>query len=607
MSRRGAGMKRGQSKPQGHKQGKPASSAAVKPDKAAANTQPSSGQLLAVLVVEAVNFDATMFDTNDISTIRGSSLALLDAINLLVRNLEEIETPEGHRLLTLNRGASVLEIAVYLQAGNATANQAYVDRLVAIAKAFCIGKSAIPAGLSSPELPNLGLFTFRFAVARANEVRATSGEILQKLTGIARARLRRRQFQTLTLPLPLSEDLPVWQNILASNRPPSDSGWPSFVVEAGKYVTRSAQLRRAYGRTARSEIIPRILREELGTNQNDQSCAELNDLIDRIENCGFTRDLGELCPKEAEIDRWQLPIGATSKIALIHIDGNKFGRRRDVIASPQHRALFSAKLRQMQAQLLHVLALAAIGPDAIPGLVCSVSGAIRIECLLLGGDELVIAVPAFAAFDVMSRLQAGMVNLTCDEKWFPHDGAHLKRLTYASAIVIAKYKAPIRQLRKIAAELNDLVKNRPKGRSGLPVGVLVIEGFAAPHATAEDLLRESYDLDSSGEKLAGVVTFPGEDGTRAPWQHQLTTLRSIATALKPSQLHRQIELSLAASQTAHDLKADFKRIGVTDPDQLIRQLSLEAVGGNMGGRWVAFDHLRHLGDFLGSLQEADAR
>lgn len=494
---------------------------------------------VALMVVEGVNFSATLFDTNDISTIRGSSLALLRMADSVAESLLPMATA-SHTLTVLTRGASVFELAIDGQEDAAL--PALLDALLARARAVVSGFITSPEGGRI----DLARFTILTSVARADELPSDAPRTLTALIAFARSRLRIEQARTRSFAMPHPGDLPDWAVSRAAGDCAAKSGLRGVVVdERGhgaerftEHVSAGVLERRQFGRAARRGIWIRLLADAGETA-----------LVERIhaERIDFADQLRHLLPREGLDPITALSPAIRGKIALIHLDGNGFGGKRALLKDAASHGAFSDLLRGMQARLI-----AAVIGDALTeggnGARLWADGdvrRVRIEPLLLGGDEMVVAVPAFCALPLLALMQCHLAGeLSPDWVHEPMD-ADKRRLTHAAGIVLADQKTPIRHLRDAASALVDLVKAAQDGRKGFATAILAMEGFALPHGGIDPVLRTHYDV-KEGTPTADAVTFPAGVG-QAPWPAQLALLCELRDRLAISQA---IKLLRAAGDVA---------------------------------------------------------
>lgn len=309
------------------------------------------------LQVEAVNLDQFVYDTHDISTIRGGSFLLMDAIAGLAK------TPT------------------------------FVNRLTPIATAasqglFWIEDETEIGDLRREILAHLSQLTeghATFVAAIEPDIPGNFPLILDRL----QAQIRRQQWRLPTVSVPDFD-------------PAADEcfldGWRPAVVEyrvdedvPDAYISAATSFRREKGRAIKHELFHHLLQEEKFA---DNLCA---------------RDLGELALAR---DKGIL----SGKIAYIHIDGNSFGRiRRALCVAPDIRRRFDQAIQEdCRNSFLRSLLQQADAEADYRTLDSQGSEALRVEVLLWGGDEITVIVPAWKGWQLLELYYTHASSLSFD-------------------------------------------------------------------------------------------------------------------------------------------------------------------------------------------------
>ncbi len=234
------------------------------------------------LLVEAVNIDTFVFDTNDISTIRGGSYLLLDAIRALTRALHA----DLHPVATAaSRGL------FWFEPSGADPEQA------------CQAMERQTLEFLSDQTGGHATF----AVATQTDV---PGDFARVLTALD-AKIRRRQWRAPTVAVPAT-DVSSQECYLDGWRP----GVTAFTVDEdapNARISRATAFRRERGRSIKHSLF----RELLGVDA-------------KAADWPSAPDLGTLAQDPAKGN-------LNGKIAYIHIDGNGFGHLRHARARRSSR------------------------------------------------------------------------------------------------------------------------------------------------------------------------------------------------------------------------------------------------------------------------------
>lgn len=441
----------------------------------------------------AANFDATLFDTNDLATLRGSSLALLrapDAFLDWIRSrltelavVDEIYSGASESLIRIRPFAGAAGDLVLSEKDQAELDK--YDREIAKAmegsggrakknlKKFeerkrhllaRAGRAVVGAGFAtkleplfdafakappSETLP-LDLFTFTFSQVRAG---TQGGASLSGPIAAAGSRANLRQFQTLTVTLPPDAD-GVFESakaVCALDR--VSPALPDKSAKRAYPISASALRRQDYGREMKNAFYGRELDDlaKLAAKEGDGD-----------REARFRRLSAELGGAEVRlaadfsdmIERgWDLPASLKGKMALIHLDGNGFQTQRvNVSGDIDGLQRFSRHLQLLRGDLLADLLDWMRGrPDMLTAPGEDGRRRYRFETLLWGGDEVLFVLPAWAAWEAMGVIQKSLAT------WRTLDGSAL----HASAgMLIADHKTPIKTLTRMAGSLCDAAKHK---------------------------------------------------------------------------------------------------------------------------------------------------
>lgn len=388
------------------------------------------------LRVEAVNLGNCVYDTNDISTIRGGGFLILNAVTKL----------SGEKFLKhISTGAS----AGIFEVVSGTGEEAREKALEVVNKATGGHATFVADWFSTPETEGKGWFK-------------TVQETLM-------ARNRFRQFQELTVP---------WRGVWDEAEGPCHYNGvlpgvhkrvpPGETVE--KPVSASAVFRREgaeAGKSLRQTIYANILK--------NLDAPRLPKFTNNLEELGESKEQGNL----------------GGKIAYIYIDGNKFsGIREDYVSEPCDLTNFDQAVQEkFRAKvLLDVIRHMSADPSSQ-----TAGGLVRLETLLWGGDELEWVVPAWKGWEILQMFYKEQPFLPAKE-----DGAEPIPLTHAAGVVFCHHTAPILEIRQMAHALAEMAKDTldknklPARETGDIFHYLVLESLDRTEADLSAFLKDYY-------------------------------------------------------------------------------------------------------------------
>ncbi|MCP4164945.1 MAG: hypothetical protein GY759_03505 [Chloroflexi bacterium] len=296
--------------------------------------------------VEAVNLAHVVLDSQDISTIRGGSFMLLDAV-------ESMEQAFSDRLQLVTIAASQGLFSFESSAENVSEREKLEQAALEHLHTQTGGHATFLAAIE-PDIPD------------------NFSRVLQNL----QAQIRRRQWRTSTVSIPPFG--PTAQECYLDGWRP---GVKNYVVDPnieGAKISEATHYRRERGKRIKHNLFDKLLR----TKGYSDSLS--------------TKDLSQLAhdPKQGVLN---------GKIAFIHIDGNSFGRiRHDICTTPETRSNFDQQIQQacrnpfLETLLQHAQNDIDFQTEDADG-----NEALRIEVLLWGGDELTMVVPAWKGWEVI--------------------------------------------------------------------------------------------------------------------------------------------------------------------------------------------------------------
>ncbi|MEW5985004.1 MAG: hypothetical protein AB1791_00055 [Chloroflexota bacterium] len=292
--------------------------------------------------VEAVNLDHFVYDTHDISTIRGGSFILLEAI-------EGINQEFKGRLHPITEAASQGLFSFDGEENDAEKLKAEV--------------------LAHLQKRTNGQATF-VAVVERDE--GNFPLVLERLE----AQVRRQQWRRPTIAIP--EFLEAAQQCFLDGWRPGIVRYLVDPTVTDVKISKTTHWRRERGRELKHKLFPELLKD------------------DEYEIDLCAKDLGELA-----LDATQGVL--SGKIAFIHVDGNSFGHiRRELCLTPESRQQFDLVIQAgFRTPFLQTLLQRARQDPDFQTENREKPKALRLEVLLWGGDEMTLVVPAWKGWEVL--------------------------------------------------------------------------------------------------------------------------------------------------------------------------------------------------------------
>lgn len=467
------------------------------------------GRMQFLIRVEGANFASTMLDTQDLSTIRGASLALL-AIGEAVKDALG-SRPGVSQIAKVFSGASQCAFTFEAPAGGEAEIAAHVR-----------------ATLAARDKPPLRHLSFLVDVVTAPNSAGGTGAAEPSPLEVATARNRSRQFREWTLPLPAFDEdaraIDPFDHVRPARKPvrlpkgkvkqtlPSSRGDP-FSDRA--LLSASVAARRDHGREQRQKFYEERMREhfaDLGRGQPWRPGQGLR----------FADSFADIVADEWGGDEGAPPLALGNKIAVLYADGNGFGGIRADMAKAfgqiDGTKHFSECLDRKRNALL--AALLEWFPAGIEDAEWRRFGMIddadkqmglRLETLLWGGDELILVVPAWLGFE----LARGLFAFTRD--WLVDDGTRKHPLTHAAGLLMCHHKTPIRQAVRLAHELADGAKAVMGKERRNVLAFAALESSAPPEEGMTAFRRRQVGADAKNadagvaEALTRHLLLPGDD------------------------------------------------------------------------------------------------
>jgi hypothetical protein len=374
------------------------------------------------LRIEAVNLDHSIYDTHDISTIRGGSFMLLETVNTLDSKIPQLKKEVA--------GASV---GIY-------GFTSYDDKK----------RKKILEEVEKELKAQAGEFATIVYACRPSQENEKFAETEQYLTSVCRW----QQYQSLSFSLP---ELSANEECEMNGVRPADQ-----IIERkeGKInVSTAVRKRFEKGRELRDKLYWEILKET------------------ELQKTQFTTDLESLAGKTEA--------GATEeKIALIHLDGNKFGKiRADKCRTIKDFKDFNDVIqKEIHGVSLERLLRFATKPENKSFRTKNKEKQVKLETLMWGGDEIEWIVPASQLWDTLQIFFEVASNKLYKE--IP--------LTYSAGVVVCRHSVPILQIRRYAEQLCTIAKDNSKDAPSNQFALLNMASFDAIHKDVGAFLDTYY-------------------------------------------------------------------------------------------------------------------
>jgi hypothetical protein len=376
-----------------------------------------------LLQISGVNIYATVEDTNQLSVQRGSSLLLRQAI----KNIEE----KFPQLKSISTGASIGLFqfeAADLQAAKKIRDEIANDYL-------------------NKDTKNEGYryltFVVDVAAIQNNDFKRAKEEVI--------ALNRFRQFQQATLVFP-----PENTKLIEKDKPIGPCAWDNLRPADGKGIEIVTREKKDHGPAVLSLSVE--ARHRYGRDQKRKFIKEETGL-----SFDYTNDLQEI----AETDTPHLS-SLNNKLAVLYFDGNGFGDIQKALNQNQLQEFDKTVQTKRKAWLRNLIETIQKDDDFKTGTKrknekkeSAEVDAIRLEILLWGGDELMLAVPAWKGMEVLQHFYDFHKDWIHEET---NNGEQItKHLTHAGGLVFCHVKTPIQRIKKLAREIADHIKDEYLG------------------------------------------------------------------------------------------------------------------------------------------------
>jgi len=390
------------------------------------------------LRLEGVNLDNFVYDTNDLSTVRGGGLLMLRALDVA----EEFLNGPPYNARRITKGASWGLFKVDLPEGDDSPEQE-ADRL---RKCLLKKLTQHQTPITYDKGTTTTLTPWRYATFVVDLV--PTGDMAEYTADRDKAAA-----------------LNHWRQMQSPSLKPSQSGAPVSVNGRDRHVCdldlvspAASAIKEDDNEVVSAKVSERRL---YGRNQKQRFYADqTNSWGCDLGDTDFVKDFAQLSRayKQANVQAEDADTsgdasphgGLDGKIAVIYLDGNNFGRiSRDLCDSEEKQQSFDERVRPGQQQVLADLLNWIKGnPHWLH------NGSIRLETLLWGGDEIIWVVPAWRGWWTL-------------DFFFRQAGQHFPRfegepLTHAAGLVFCHHDAPIHRIKQVAMGLADLAKRKGK-------------------------------------------------------------------------------------------------------------------------------------------------
>ncbi len=395
------------------------------------------------LLVESVNIYKSVYDTDQLSVIRGTSFMLKNAITAItdkfaepLTNISSEDDNSLKQLQAISTGAS--------------------SGLYEVINGF----SGIKAAEDVIDFLRDEIFQFHLLPILVEYCEADNLiEAKQRLF----AQLRFSQLQSVTV---VPDYVDALQNVSGVCQ-----------LEGVRCLSSHPEQRKVQGDISKKLSDSVFKRLEYGRDaRNSYYARELEELSEKTSDYAFTNDIEALATGTGDF-----PLN--HKVAVVYMDGNGFGSlQQDIIGKQTDyqsqidaQRQFDTRLQTLRKQLLEsILKEIHQTPSRFP-VMFTVNKEIRFETLLWGGDEMLFVMPAWIGFEFIQFVFEKTANWEIDG--IP--------LTHATGIVFCHSKTPIRIIRDVAQTmLADQIKesrhDEVEGRSLNAFDYLVLESIDYP-------------------------------------------------------------------------------------------------------------------------------
>lgn len=405
-----------------------------------------------ILRLEGVNLASFVFDTRDLSTVRGASLMLLDAIP------KALEVLKAYTPRVLSQGASSGLVEIVTDNPDTAAE--------AVRHAFATDKDWQHATFVVDAVPITGNFR--------NDLEAV----------LAANRWRQMQAAALAVPEVYSAaDLADPPTCEMDGLRPALKRNPGPNRDNGERTSLSSatRARREYGCKAKQSFYAKVIK---GEKKEEDLLSSEKALLNKLPEL-FAQDFSKIAS-----DTPTLP----NKLAVFYADGNSFGSIQTThCKKPGQQIAWDTLIRGTRRDfLINFLREEIVAHNGE----WQTNDIARFETLLWGGDEFMFVMPAALGwrFATLFFRYFNGLNLSTAGEGLPN-----QVLTHTASLVFCQHHAPIDRIKRLAKDqmaefAKDLKddQNNPLGRSRDQILVVALESFDHLGNSYESAMNHRY-------------------------------------------------------------------------------------------------------------------
>jgi len=411
-----------------------------------------------LLRIEAINFDQSITDTNQLSVMRGGGLAMREAISILWECLDQ--TLNGNDTAEITKVSIGGSIGIFIFDDALPESRVLEETLIAALAGGTPGRPSQDLGRLGDFAEKFGstsvgslcaILSFAIAIEAIDSRKSDVDEIeydcfiAANERALQSIRLSQLKQPNVVINEAASDLVCPWDG----RRPATHRIGTAVSATNELIVSQPVAARFDFGRHAKRDSAPaRFYSREIEKGcrgPDDQEFARLKAKFDSVlrseahqggrRKPALPNDFSDL------VADWGSE-QTRRKLAVIYADGNKFSSimRKNVSSLADYQSWDEMLQRERGRLLLEfVLWLSGKRPQ---------DGPIPIEMLLWGGDEVMFVIPAELALEGISRFF----------QFNRHMAWAGQRLTHSLGIVICSYKTPIHRISDLARNLAEHVK-----------------------------------------------------------------------------------------------------------------------------------------------------